>query len=188
MSNPNDRQPLLSAASDRQVALSGASDKQAEQILGTSLGVGGIEEAILQYKVVDAFTTFYAKYTLDDDDLIVLFFPTHEYCEVAELPVPVHPDERMKADPALLNRYAHAKAACVQSWPLYQQVWVEVFPMVLSEVAKEHFKADFPRIMAKYTEELRSWWFKARGYSHSIDIDRFIESFAEKLDRRLDTR
>jgi hypothetical protein len=40
--------------------------------------------------------------------------------------------------------------------------------------------------MAKYTEELNSWWFKAQGYGDKIDIDGFILKFFEALDQALE--
>jgi len=64
--------------------------------------------------------------------------------------------------------------------------WLTRFPQVLDGVAREHFQANFPRLMAKYTEELQSWWFKAQGYGDRIDLDKFLTAFFEKLDVALE--
>ena len=67
-----------------------------------------------------------------------------------------------------------------------ERYWLEVFPAALDEVAREYFNADTPRLVAKYTEELRSWWFRANSYEHVLDVDYFTRRFFEKMDQALE--
>ncbi len=64
--------------------------------------------------------------------------------------------------------------------------WLELFPACLDAGARDFFLAEYPRLMAKYTEELESWWFKACGYGHVIDPDAFAVKFLKGLDSRVD--
>lgn len=64
--------------------------------------------------------------------------------------------------------------------------WLEVFAAALNEVAQSHFDATLPRLQAKYTEEVKSWWFKAQGYGHILDLPAYIDKFLESLDAKLD--
>ena len=66
--------------------------------------------------------------------------------------------------------------------------FVEVFPEALSEVAKAHFDADYPRLKAAYSEDLKSWWLRADGFDHLLDIDAFMAEFFRKLDSKLDDK
>lgn len=65
--------------------------------------------------------------------------------------------------------------------------WLQLFPHFLSSVAQEVFDAADPRLVAAYTEEMDSWWFRARGYQHILDKQGFVLRFLEKLDQVLDT-
>jgi hypothetical protein len=69
-----------------------------------------------------------------------------------------------------------------------QQYWTVRFPLALDGVAQAHFQATAPRLQAKYTEELRSWWFKATNYDHVVDLPRFIRKFFDALDEALEVR
>lgn len=53
----------------------------------------------------------------------------------------------------------------IRTWPevAVESWWQNAFASTLSDVAQDYFKATVPRIMAKYTMETASWWFKARG-------------------------
>lgn len=62
-----------------------------------------------------------------------------------------------------------------------EHYWKDLFAQALNDVGQEHFQATKPRLVGKYTEELHSWWFKANGYGHIIDIDQYIIQFFEKL-------
>lgn len=73
-----------------------------------------------------------------------------------------------------------------------EKYWKEIFADALTDVAQEYFDATSPRLVAKYAEDdgaggsLNSWWFKAQGFGHIIDIDAFVMKFFEKMDERLD--
>ena len=64
--------------------------------------------------------------------------------------------------------------------------WHDMFPTALNDLAQSYFQATAPRLVAKYTEELKSWFFRAQKYSHVLDIDAFVMSFFEKLDQEMD--
>lgn len=68
-----------------------------------------------------------------------------------------------------------------------ESYWLGKFPKTLDKTAREYFQADFPRLMAKYTQELKSWWFKAQGYGLNVDPDAFIKKFFETLDKALES-
>lgn len=172
-------------SSDREVVLGELPDVAAKNVLASSEEALGIaKEAIPQYKVLDDFTSFYAKYAVEGDDIVVLFFPTKDEAQRAETPAPVHPQEVAK-NPELSHQYDKLTAKCNALWPTYRAYWLDLFPGVLSAVAQEHFKAEYPRLAAKYTDELRSWWFRAHGYAHLLDVDGLVYRFAEKLDQVL---
>jgi hypothetical protein len=67
-----------------------------------------------------------------------------------------------------------------------QDYWMVKFAEALDVTAQEHFQATKPRLAAKYTEEMSSWWFRAQGFGHLIDVDQFLTRFFEKLDAALD--
>lgn len=64
--------------------------------------------------------------------------------------------------------------------------WQETFPRALNEFGQEYFSAGYPRLTAKYTPEMKSWWFRARGYDHLLDVDSFVLKFLDGLDGALD--
>lgn len=64
--------------------------------------------------------------------------------------------------------------------------WTVDFPAALDRVAQEVFKATAPRLQAKYTEELRSWWLRALKYDHVISVSGLMETFFDSLDHALD--
>ena len=65
--------------------------------------------------------------------------------------------------------------------------WKTAFPNALSKVAKEHFQSEAPRVRAAYTDELCSWWLRANGYEHVLDMDEYAVRFLEKLDQELES-
>lgn len=67
-----------------------------------------------------------------------------------------------------------------------REYWMVRFAEALDATAQEHFQATKPRLAAKYTEELGSWWFRAQGFGHLIDLDQYLVKFFEKLDAALD--
>jgi hypothetical protein len=66
-----------------------------------------------------------------------------------------------------------------------EQWWLNTFACTLSAVACDYFQAGPPRIMAKYTKEVASWWFKAQGFDHLLDLSAFLHVFFERLDETL---
>jgi len=74
----------------------------------------------------------------------------------------------------------------VDSRPSNIQYWEQRFPDVLNVVGQDYFQATAPRLTAKYTEELKSWFFKAQGYEHILDIDAFVMLFFDLLDVQLE--
>lgn len=66
-----------------------------------------------------------------------------------------------------------------------KQFWTRDFAEALNDIGQEHFQATAPRLVAKYTEEVKSWWFKAQGYGHIIDLDTYLVRFFEKMEARM---
>lgn len=75
----------------------------------------------------------------------------------------------------------------IRTWPevAVESWWQNAFASTLSDVAQDYFKATVPRIMAKYTMETASWWFKAQGYGHLLDPSGFLHAFFVRLDGSL---
>lgn len=67
----------------------------------------------------------------------------------------------------------------------HRNYWLTRFPTFLDATARGYFQAEHPRLQAKYTMELDSWWFKANGYEHIIDLAGFVRKFLESLDASL---
>lgn len=63
--------------------------------------------------------------------------------------------------------------------------WKTMFAEALNDIGQEHFQATKPRLVAKYTEEFHSWWFRAQSYGHIIDLDAYVLRFFEKLAERM---
>lgn len=67
----------------------------------------------------------------------------------------------------------------------HRDYWLTRFPTFLDSTARSYFHAERPRLQAKYTMEVDSWWFKANSYEHIIDLAGFAEKFLEALDASL---
>lgn len=65
--------------------------------------------------------------------------------------------------------------------------WLTIFANVLNDEGQAYFQATAPRLVAKYTEEMNSWFFKAQSYGHVINLDVFVMNFLERLDAKLDS-
>lgn len=122
----------------------------------------GIEKAVMQFTKVNEYTTFAAEYALKDDENIHMHF--------------FLPKEMLDA------------ASSEKHSPAIKEYWTNIFPGILSASAEEYFGATKPRLQAKYTEELRSWWFLAQGYGDRIDFDKFVKLFLKKLDAALERK
>jgi hypothetical protein len=162
--------------------LTDVSDQMANKALRETEAIANVGDGILQYKVVDDYTTFSVKYCLRGDDILVSFFPSPEFRRLAETPSP---------DPgnsAALMSFEALEAHCKREWGAgtLQSYWLTDFAMALNDVAQKHFNATYPRLQAKYTEELKSWWLRAQGFGHVIDYDALVHRFLELMDARLD--
>jgi hypothetical protein len=70
-----------------------------------------------------------------------------------------------------------------------EQFWVKLFPQVLDVVAREAFSdPEGQRLVGAYTEELESYFLKARGFASVPDPDGLATAFLEQLDQALDTK
>lgn len=123
--------------------------------------IGNVKDAVIQFKQVQAFTTFIAEYAVQDGAYILHFFPPRE-------------------------RYIHTGNGRYQVHGEFLIRWQRSFPAVLSPVAEEYFQATQPRLQAAYTAEMFSWWLKAAGFAERLDPDAYIMRFFEKLDAALD--
>ena len=65
--------------------------------------------------------------------------------------------------------------------------WMSRFPRVLDGTAQDFFKTGPPRLQAKYTQEMQSWWLRAQGFGENLEPDKLAYAFLETLDRDLDT-
>jgi hypothetical protein len=134
------------------------SDEEAKRLLEDQSAMEISEEAIPKFTQVST-KSFKAEFAVVRGDIVLHFFlPKHAVIE--------SPESR-------------------QAWMNY---WLKTFPAKLDPVAKEYFEADYPRIMAKYTPEVASWWFKAQGFGDVLDVAEFLSKFFEKLDAALQER
>ena len=129
---------------------------QAKEALTQTAGLEfrGINDAVIQFIKVKAYTTFDAEYAWIDNDLVIHFFMPPEFVNAPR-------------DVAL-------------KW------WTETFSACLESAARQFFSADYPRLVAKYTEEMTSWWFRAHGYGDVLDPDAFAVRFLKQLDATIE--
>lgn len=66
-----------------------------------------------------------------------------------------------------------------------ERYWLDKFPTQLSDTAERYFGATAPRIIAKYTPELESWYMRANGFT-PLDPGAYLQGFFDELDRALD--
>jgi len=150
-------------SNERSVSLGELSPTEATASLGREISRETTAEQVLEGapKLTSrSFSGFRADYGVVEGNLVVHFYLPSGLAEALK-----------KADP----RYQ-------QQWEVY---WLRTFPDVLSPVAKRYFRADTPRIVAKYTEELASWWFCAKGFGDAIDPDALLLGFLQKMDEGL---
>jgi hypothetical protein len=145
--------------SERAVELKGVDERVAPGMLHREGVVGettaaAVAGAVPKFKPV-SFPEFRAQHAIIDGNIVIQFFL-----------------------PEAAGNLEKADARTQQRWAAY---WLEVFPSHLSRVAKAHFRADKPRLVAKYTEDLRSWWFRAQGYGESLNPDGLVTEFYSKL-------
>lgn len=128
-----------------------------KEMSGSSVTVEAIAKAVPDFTDVDCFTTFKARYAWVGEDLVIHFFVTEELKELNEV-----------------------------EGPAVKAYWMQSFPLCLDNSSKRYFQADSPRLQAKYTVEMASWYFRAQGYVDRLDLDQFAVSFLEELDRDLE--
>lgn len=122
--------------------------------------MAGLEKSVPDFKKVNT-KSFRAEYDIIEGNVVVHFF------------LPVQADQHIKSP--------NGRAA----WMKY---WLEKFPAHLDVVAKKHFDAEYPRLQAKYTEEMASWWLRAQGYGRLLNPKKFMETFFDLLDAALQER
>lgn len=143
---------------ERRVVLGEVPEDDARRLLSGASDVAIAEEAIPRFTKV-TYQSFRAEHAVIRGDIIIHFFlPKHAVVD--------SPESR-------------------QAWMSY---WLKTFPTKLDPVAQQYFETGYPRIMAKYTEEVASWWFKAQGFGEVLDAGRFLSKFYEQLDAALQTR
>ena len=87
----------------------------------------------------------------------------------------------------VVHFFVHPQA--IRQWPesSLEHWWQNDFARTMSDVAQQHFQATLPRIIAKYTMETASWWFRAQGYGYLLDPEGFLLAFFALLDETLPT-
>lgn len=156
---------IQEAQSERYVQLTtDVSPAQANQILveSASTAFEGLPNAVPSFKTGEGSTrSFAAEYALIDGNIIIHFF------------LPVH---------AKAESFNKQPMEAREQWMAY---WLKRFPVHLDRIARSYFEAEVPRLKAKYTEEVASWWFKADSYGHLLNVDKFVAGFFEQLDASL---
>lgn len=79
----------------------------------------------------------------------------------------------------------HAKLDDQRAAEAWQDYWLKKFAATLDASARKYFDADSPRLLAKYTPEMASWWFKAQGFAHMLDPEAYVEGFLDLLNEQL---
>lgn len=124
------------------------------------VALGNVLDAVVKFTQVADYTTFLAEYAFLDGNIIVHFFPPFEaYVGTGEA------------------------RRVLEEYSLY---WQRQFPVVLSPVAENYFKATRPVLIAQYVREMQSWYLRAGGFANRLDPDAFILGFFAALDAGLD--
>lgn len=149
---------IQSEQNDRKVVIGvDMTDDDAKKLLAGHTDSFRIEEgAIPEFTTISKYRGFKVEHTTLKGDLVLHFF------------LPKH---------AQLNSPEARNA-----WMSY---WLNKFPAKLDEVAQRYFEAGYPRLMAKYTSEVASWWFKAQGFGEVLDAGAFLQGFFDQLEAAL---
>lgn len=144
-----------------------------------SAPVGGV--AGIPFTQVDRYTTMRAEYAFVDNDIIVHFFLPIEVLQAALVQ---HGNRRTEQldDPATRDQWAVNLVAHDARIGSY---WSSSFPAALERVAYEVFCARPPRLVAQYTEELASWYFRALGFC-VLKPEELVDRLLSRLDQELD--
>lgn len=149
------------ASEERQIVLGEITEKEAKDALKgekKEWNANSLPNAIPEFKESDRYS-FKSKWSVIGDDIQIQFF----------LP-------------------KHAKLDEPRAAEAWQDYWLKKFAATLDEVARKYFDADSPRLLAKYTPELASWWFKAQGFSHMLDPESYVNGFLDLLDESLNSK
>lgn len=151
---------IQSEQNERKVVIGAdMSEEQAKSLLAGHTETFEIGEGAVPKFTSVNYRSFKAEYTTINDDIVLHFFlPKHATAD--------SPEAR-------------------QAWMGY---WLKDFPAKLDPVAQEYFEAGYPRLMAKYTTEVASWWFKAQGFGDVLDVGAFLQGFFERLDSALNEK
>lgn len=148
-------------ATEKSVAIRGVDSKEGFNLLQglTNTAFDGVEE--VKFDTVNT-QSFRAEYAVKDGDIVFHFF------------VPKQAEQHMSSP---------------QGRAAWMEYWLQKFPNKLDPVARAFFNAEYPRLIAKYTEEQVSWWLKAQGFGReSSDPQALCRKFLEQLDTALHTR
>ena len=137
-------------------------DKAAGMLHTEGQMVDGTEEDVA--RAVPKFTEskrpeFTARFAIINDDIVIHFF--------------------LPGEAGDLQR---AGANQQKRWEAY---WLEHFPKVLNVVAQSYFQADKDRLLAMYTPEVASWYFRARGFGDAVAPSVLVDGFYVELSGKL---
>ena len=122
--------------------------------------MAGVADAVPKF-AKDSFYSFKVEHTVIGRDFVIHFF------------LPEHAEEHLNS--------LEGK----QAWLKY---WTDRFPATLDAVAQSFFGEGPPRVTAKYTQEVASWWLRARGFADGISPGDLLKRFFEELDAALRER
>lgn len=159
---------MMQSKAERTVVLRDLSSQEALEATRSMKAFDGgrMKEGVPQFSRM-SYEGFQAQHSVIGNDLVVQFF------------LPKQAEKFV--DPKSPQSSPEARA----QWMSY---WLNRFPSKLDVEARTYFEADYPRLLAKYTEELASWWFKARGFGASADPTGLVTRFYERLNAALKER
>lgn len=149
------------ANEERQIVLGEVSHDDAKKTIGHTqqpFDAGTMKQGIPDFEESDRYS-FKAKWSVIGEDIQIQFF----------LP-------------------KQAKTDTPRAAEAWQEYWLTTFAAKLDKVARKYFEADVPRLQAKYTPELASWWFKAQGFAHMLDPKQYVEDFLDLLNAELNAK
>lgn len=146
---------MSSPSKEKCVTVGGTTEAEAKRVVKGLNELNVRDAQVPEFKTISRYS-FKAEWDIIADDIVIHFF---------------------------LPKQARPKAPREEeAWMKY---WLTRFPEKLDSVAQSYFDAEYPRLQAKYTDEVASWWLKAQGYGHMIDPQKYIEGFIDRLDEAL---
>jgi hypothetical protein len=140
------------------------SNLEAQQLVGIVGSLPGALAEPVRFVKDTSFTTFTVEYAMRGPDLVFHFY----------LP------------PEVIGGEGASHASQALQRPSVYHYWSETFGDGLNQVAPEYFQATAPRLQAAYSLEVYSWWLRARGFDHLLDIPAFVRGFLVAFDTYLD--